>query len=89
MGKILCKACGLPLKDHSWQYLDLVCAKKLTREKGGKQMKYTKEEIKEGCKNCKYCHKDEWEHNRPWCKYGHRPETQPSKGTYNCVFWNK
>ncbi len=38
MKKIICKACGRPLSEHSWQYLDLICAKKLDKlaKQGGK-----------------------------------------------------
>lgn len=50
-------------------------------------MKYTKEEIKEGCKECHHCMKGSLEYGEPWCMFGKRPFSIPGRGTWNCVFW--
>jgi len=50
---------------------------------------YSKEEIREGCKECPHCLEDSRERGEPWCMFGKRPYSNPIKGTNNCVFWGK
>ncbi|KKN71479.1 hypothetical protein LCGC14_0420580 [marine sediment metagenome] len=50
--------------------------------------RYTKEEIKEGCKGCHHSLEDSRRQNGPWCMFGKRPFSNPVRGTHNCVFWN-
>ncbi len=52
-------------------------------------LKSIKDEIRDGCEHCIYCHKDSWEQRIPWCQYKKRPGSILDRGTNYCVFWNK